>query len=141
MYEAFKTNIQTASVLNSSALSYTLCLVSCVILRKNRSQCRRAKLTGWSLPGDTACFLCGSKWNFKYQLPECKVQFINYETNKECHTIITPTKCTLLLLEAQDNTICTFCLIFCPCMFQTAWVIFRGLNASAWLKLLLITIY
>jgi hypothetical protein len=26
-------------------------------------------------------------------------------------------------------------------MFQTAWVIFRGLNASAWLKLLLITIY
>jgi hypothetical protein len=26
-------------------------------------------------------------------------------------------------------------------MFQLAWVIFRGLNASAWLKLLLITIY
>jgi hypothetical protein len=26
-------------------------------------------------------------------------------------------------------------------MFQPAWVIFRGLSASAWLKLLLITIY
>jgi hypothetical protein len=56
------------------------------------------------------------------------------------HTIITPTKCTLLLLKAPDVTICTFCLIFCPYMFQPAWVIFRGLNASAWLKLLLITI-
>jgi hypothetical protein len=29
-------------------------------------------------------------------------------------TIITPTKCTLLLLKAPDITICTFCLIFCP---------------------------
>jgi hypothetical protein len=57
------------------------------------------------------------------------------------HTIITPTKCTLLLLKAQDITICTLCLLFCPNMFQPAWVIFRGLNASAWLKLLLITIY
>jgi hypothetical protein len=57
------------------------------------------------------------------------------------HTIITPTKCTLLLLKAPDTTICTFCLIFCPYMCQPAWVIFRGLNASAWLKLLLITIY
>jgi hypothetical protein len=34
-----------------------------------------------------------------------------------------------------------FALYFCPYMFQPAWVIFRGLNASAWLKLLLITIY
>jgi hypothetical protein len=25
------------------------------------------------------------------------------------HTIITPTKCTLLLLKAPDITICTFC--------------------------------
>jgi hypothetical protein len=32
-------------------------------------------------------------------------------------------------------------LYFCPNMFQPAWVIFRGLKASAWLKLLLITIY
>jgi hypothetical protein len=57
------------------------------------------------------------------------------------HTIITPTKCTLLLLKAPDITICALCLIFRPCMFQPAWVIFRGLNTSAWLKLLLITIY
>jgi hypothetical protein len=55
------------------------------------------------------------------------------------HTIITPTKCTLLLLKAPDTTICTLCLIFCSYMFQLAWVIFRRLNASAWLKLLLIT--
>jgi hypothetical protein len=57
------------------------------------------------------------------------------------HTIITPTKCTLLLLKAPDIAICTLCLIFCPYIFQPAWVIFRGLNASAWLKLLLITVY
>jgi hypothetical protein len=57
------------------------------------------------------------------------------------HTIITPTKCTLLLLKAPDITVCTLCLIFCPYMFQPAWVIFRGLNASVWLKLLLITVY
>jgi hypothetical protein len=57
------------------------------------------------------------------------------------HTIITPTKGTLLLLKAPDITVGTLCLIFCPYMFQPAWVIFRGLNASVWLKLLLITIY
>jgi hypothetical protein len=57
------------------------------------------------------------------------------------YTIITPKKCTLLLLKAPDITIGSLCLIFCPYMFQPAWVIFRGLNASAWLKLLLITIY
>jgi hypothetical protein len=34
-----------------------------------------------------------------------------------------------------------FVLYFCPYMFQPAWVTFRGLNASAWLNLLLITIY
>jgi hypothetical protein len=33
---------------------------------------------------------------------------------KITYTIITPTKCTLLLLKAPDITICTFCLIFCP---------------------------
>jgi hypothetical protein len=58
-----------------------------------------------------------------------------------CDSIITPTKCTLLLLKAPDITICALCLIFCPYMFQPAWVIFKGLNASACLKLLLITIY
>jgi hypothetical protein len=37
-----------------------------------------------------------------------------------------------LLLKAQDITICTFCLcILSPYMFQPAWVIFRGRNASA----------
>jgi hypothetical protein len=36
------------------------------------------------------------------------------------HTIITPTKCTALLLKAPDITICTLCLIFCPYMFQPA---------------------
>jgi hypothetical protein len=59
----------------------------------------------------------------------------------DSYTIFTPTQCTLLLLKAPDITICTLCLIFCPCMVQPAWIIFRGLNASAWLKLLLITIY
>jgi hypothetical protein len=58
------------------------------------------------------------------------------------YTVIIPTKCTrFLLLKSQDIAICNFALYFCPCMFQPAWVIFRGLNASAWLKLLLITIY
>jgi hypothetical protein len=58
------------------------------------------------------------------------------------YTIIIPTKCTRsLLLKSQDITICNFVLHFWPYMFQPAWVIFRGLNASAWLKLLLITIY
>jgi hypothetical protein len=63
------------------------------------------------------------------------------KSNHVFYTIITPTKCTLLLLKAPDITICTFCLIFCPYMFQPVWVIFRELNASAWLKLLLIKIY
>jgi hypothetical protein len=63
------------------------------------------------------------------------------ERHVDNHTIITPTTCTLLLLKAPDITICTLFLIFCPYMFQTAWVIFRGLIASAWLKLLLSTIY
>jgi hypothetical protein len=58
------------------------------------------------------------------------------------YTIIIPTKCTRLsLLKSQDITICNFVLYFCPYMFQPTWVIFRGLNASVWLKLLLITIY
>jgi hypothetical protein len=58
------------------------------------------------------------------------------------YTIIIPTKCTrFLLLKSQDITICNFVLYICPYMFQPACVIFRGLNASAWLKLLLITIY
>jgi hypothetical protein len=50
------------------------------------------------------------------------------------YTIIIPTKCTsFLLLKAQDITILYFfCLcIFSPYMFQPAWVIFRGRNASA----------
>jgi hypothetical protein len=38
----------------------------------------------------------------------------------------------LVLLKAQDITICTFCLfILSPYMFQPAWAIFRGRNASA----------
>jgi hypothetical protein len=46
-----------------------------------------------------------------------------------------------LLLKSQNITICNFVLCFCPYMFQSAWIIFRGLKASAWLTLLLITIY
>jgi hypothetical protein len=48
------------------------------------------------------------------------------------YTIIVPTKCTnFLLLKAQNITIFTFCLcILSPYMFQPAWVIFRGRNAS-----------
>jgi hypothetical protein len=54
------------------------------------------------------------------------------------YTIIIPTKCTsFLLLKSQDITVRNFVLYFCPYMFQPAWVIFRGLNGSAWLKLLL----
>jgi hypothetical protein len=38
----------------------------------------------------------------------------------------------LVLLKAQDITICTFCLcILVPYMFQPAWAIFRGRNVSA----------
>jgi hypothetical protein len=52
------------------------------------------------------------------------------------YTIIIRTKCTWsLLLKSQDITICNFVLYFCPYIFQPAWVIFRGLNTSAWLKL------
>jgi hypothetical protein len=58
------------------------------------------------------------------------------------YAIIIPTKCTsFLLLKAQDITICTFCLcILSPYMFKPAWLIFRGRNVSAWLKLLMIKI-
>jgi hypothetical protein len=56
------------------------------------------------------------------------------------YTIIVPTKCTSLL-KAQVITICTFCLrILSPYMFQPTWAIFSGRNASAKLKLLMITI-
>jgi hypothetical protein len=48
---------------------------------------------------------------------------------------------TFFIIKSQGITIRNFVLYFCPYMFQPAWVIFRGLNASAWLKLLLITIY
>jgi hypothetical protein len=50
------------------------------------------------------------------------VYTVSYDCSNlvEFHTIITPTKCTLLLLKAPDITICTLCLIFCPCMFQPA---------------------
>jgi hypothetical protein len=34
------------------------------------------------------------------------------------HTIITPTKCTLLLLKSQDITICNFVLYFTPTCFN-----------------------
>jgi hypothetical protein len=66
-------------------------------------------------------------------------------TTKWCvidvYTIIIPTKCTrFLLLKSEDTTICNFVLYFCPYMFQPEWVIFMGLNASAWLTLL-ITVY
>jgi hypothetical protein len=49
------------------------------------------------------------------------------------YTIIVPTKCTsFLLLKAQNIEICAFCLcILTPYMFQPAWAIFRGRNASA----------
>jgi hypothetical protein len=35
------------------------------------------------------------------------------------HTIITPTKCTLLLLKASDITICTLCLYILPLHVST----------------------
>jgi hypothetical protein len=48
----------------------------------------------------------------------------------------------LVLLKAQDITICTFCLcVLIPYMFQPAWAIFRGRNVSAWLNLLMITVH
>jgi hypothetical protein len=64
--------------------------------------------------------------------PKQVYQVYNYYSNK-MHTF--------LLLKSQDITIRNFVLYFCPYMFQPGWVIFRGLNASAWLKLLLITVY
>jgi hypothetical protein len=74
------------------------------------------------------------------------ITFINFNCYLSVHVdnykIIIPTKCTRsLLLKSKDITLCNFVLYFCPYMFQPALVIFRGLNASAWLKLLLITIY
>jgi hypothetical protein len=61
--------------------------------------------------------------------------FFNYclSLHVDNYTIIVPTKCTsFLLLKAQNITICTICLcILSPYMFQPAWVIFRGRNASA----------
>jgi hypothetical protein len=86
---------------------------------------------------------CQGVWNTTCtQLSRSQIIFQNLKNySLGDHSIITPTKCTLLLLKAPDITICTLCLIFCPYMFQPACVIFRWLNASAWLKLLLITIY
>jgi hypothetical protein len=99
--------------------------------------------------GGSSCFgiygrLLKEIWDCLLQLLESCGEFFffgNFVILLSNHTIITPTKCTLLLLKAQDITICTLCLIFWPYMFQPAWVIFRVLNASAWLKLLLITLY
>jgi hypothetical protein len=112
-----------------------------------------------SVTCNDTCGICLAVWlaitNIKmtYLYSNCTHHWVNMDTADftftvpVLHTIyfslttITPTKCTLLSLKAPDITICSFCLIFCPYMFQLAWVIFRGLNASAWLKLLLITIY
>jgi hypothetical protein len=60
------------------------------------------------------------------------IKWIDKITNED-YTIIVPTKYTsFLLLKAQNFTICTFYLcILSPYMFQPAWVIFRGRNASA----------
>jgi hypothetical protein len=77
----------------------------------------------------------------------CSINTKNYfncclSMHVDNYTIIIPTKCPrFLLLKSQNITICNFVLYFCPYMFQPAWVIFRGFNASAWLKLLLITVY
>jgi hypothetical protein len=43
----------------------------------------------------------------------------NVVNNEQCHTIITPTKCTLLLLKAPDITICTLCHYVLPLHVST----------------------
>jgi hypothetical protein len=68
----------------------------------------------------------------------------NITINFQIHSAVLPLRMTpkttqllfqqnaLTLLEAQDITICTFCLcIPSPYMFQPTWAIFRGRNASA----------
>jgi uncharacterized membrane protein (DUF106 family) len=90
------------------------------------------------------------KHEYEKKLDKLKAKMVSISTALRrggkkcvCYTIIIPTKCTrFLLLKAQDITVFAFfVLYFCPYVFQPAWVIFRVLNASAWLKLLLITIY
>jgi hypothetical protein len=55
------------------------------------------------------------KYLAKYTNSRC----CGFEVKKYCHTIITPTKCTLLLLKAPDITICTLChYIFAPTCFN-----------------------
>jgi hypothetical protein len=100
--------------------------------------------------------VCPSAWNNSTPTERIFIKFHVLDFSKLCrcnfncflsvhvdnYTIIIPTKCTrFLLLKSQDITICNFALYFCPYMFQPTWIIFRGLNASAWLMLLLITIY
>jgi hypothetical protein len=46
-----------------------------------------------------------------------------------------------IVKSTRNYNLYFFVLYFCSYMFQPSWVIFRGLNANAWLKLLLITIY
>jgi hypothetical protein len=57
----------------------------------------------------------------------------NYYSNK-MHPFI-------IIKSTRYYNLYFFVLYFCPYIFQPAWVIFRGLNASAWLNLLLIKIY
>jgi hypothetical protein len=64
---------------------------------------------------------------------EESIQLYNYYSNKM--------RPFFIIKSIRYYNLSFFVLYFCPYMFQPAWVIFRGLNASAWLKLLLITIY
>jgi hypothetical protein len=62
-----------------------------------------------------------------------RLNVYNYYSNK-MHSLF-------IIKSTRYYNLYFFVLYFCTYMFQPAWVIFRGLNASVWLKLLLITIY
>jgi hypothetical protein len=51
----------------------------------------------------------------------CFIYFFNCcpSVHVDNHTIFTPTKCTLLLLKAQDITICTFLSYILPLHLST----------------------
>jgi hypothetical protein len=111
------------------------------------TDCVPVKLLGYNLNASQRRHIgnCRLKLHFRYLhicIPTSKCIML--------FTIVKHNETTQLLLQQnahfyyqkhQISQSVLYVIIFCPYMFQRAWVIFRGLNSSAWLKLLLITIY
>jgi hypothetical protein len=65
---------------------------------------------------------------------------LSYSRNvnpKYCHTIITPTKCTLLLLKAPDITICTFLSYILPLRVSTRMGYLQGAQCQCLAKVII----